>query len=164
VATFRFKGRLVHQGDTALGDLDPFPTFPDCTLDPTDVEEPIRYPLLVGFDARIAATPQTGEAALCRANGIVFSGELTGPSSYAFEADASAAILCEAACAATLRIAVAGDLALDPEGEPQSFDGILVETLTAARGDCAACIPAVEGADPPQAACEARYALSGLLR
>jgi hypothetical protein len=165
VATFRFKGHLVHEGDPILEGLEPDDTLPDCTLDPADPEEPIRYPrLLTPFDARIAATPETGAAALCRANGVVFSGELTGPSSYSFEADASAAILCEAACAASLRIAIAGDVALDPEGQPEAFDGILVEVLTAARGDCTGCLPAVEGADPPKAACAARYALEGRLR
>ena len=165
VATFRFKGPLVQQGDPDLAGLDPVPALLDCTPDPTDSEAPIRYPYLFPpFDARLAVDPDTGAAALCRSNGIVLSGERTGAASYLLEADADSAFPCNSACGATLRVVVAGDVVFSTGGEPEAFKGILVEVLTEARGACDGCLPTVPGSDPPQRACAARYAIAGRLR
>lgn len=164
VATFRLKGPLVYAGDPRLGALDPVlldPTLPDCTPDPFDTTAPIRYPhLLPPFDARLAAEPD-GTAALCRSNDVVYSGEWTGATHYEVEASAAPAVPCTSACAASLRVFVAGDVALDGGGAPAAFHGILVEVLTELRGACDTCLPLAPRADPPQRACAARYALEG---
>jgi hypothetical protein len=168
VATFAFEGTLVHPGDPlapALA-LDPVPTLPDCTPDPSDASAPIKYPqLLPPFDAKLAANPATNAAALCRPTGVVYSGEHTGTSRYAVEADADPAVPCASSvCSATLRVIVVGDVQVDAGGAPQSFTGILVEALSEDRGSCAGCLPPVPGANPPALACAARYALTGSLR
>lgn len=163
VATFRFKGPLVAATDPDVFPVDPASGIPDCTPDPWDETAPVRYPpLLPPFVATLAGDPDAGTAALCRPNGIVYSGLRTGPSSYEVEASAQAAALCEASCAATLKVVVAGEVERDPGGgDPVAFRGLLVEVLTASRGTCDACLPLVPGADPPVRACAGRYSLSG---
>ncbi len=166
VAVFHLKGPIVYAGDPAIAALDPVPAFPDCTPDPFDTAAAIRYPhLLPPFDAKLAADASTPAAALCRSNGIVYSGERTGTSRYSVEADADPAAPCvNSLCAAALRVVVAGDVFVDPGGAPQAFRGILVEVLTEERGACDACLPSVPDANPPVRACAARYALTGTLR
>ena len=166
VATFTFEGSLVHAGDPLVAALDPVPTLPDCTPDPSDATAPIKYPqVLPPFDAKLAADPATNAAALCRSTGVVYSGEHTGTSRYAVEADADPAVPCtNSVCSATLRVIVIGDVAVDAGGTAQSFTGILVEALSEDRGSCAGCLPPVPGANPPALACAARYALTGSLR
>lgn len=162
VATFTFEGSLVHAGDPLVAALDPVPTLPDCTPDPSDASAPIKYPqVLPPFDAKLAADPATNAAALCRSTGVVYSGEHTGTSRYAVEADADPAVPCASSvCSATLRVIVVGDVQVDAGGAPQSFNGILVEVLSEDLGSCAGCLPPVPGA----LACAARYALTGSLR
>jgi hypothetical protein len=169
VAVFRLKGPIVYKGDPEIAGLDPVPGLPDCTPDPFDSDAPIRYPhLLPPFDAKLAADPVTTAAALCRSNGIVYSGERSGASHYAVEADAGPAAPCtnstNSLCAATMRVIMAGDVVLDPGGVPQGFEGILVEVLTQEAGACDACLPPVPDAVPPVLACAARYALTGTPR
>ena len=166
VATFTFEGSLVHAGDPLVAALDPVPTLPDCTPDPSDATAPIKYPqVLPPFDAKLAADPATNAAALCRSTGVVYSGEHTGTSRYAVEADADPAVPCtNSVCSATLRVIVIGDVAVNAGGAAQSFQGILVEALSEDRGSCAGCLPPVPGANPPALACAARYALTGSLR
>lgn len=163
VGTFRFKARLVGRDDPRWSPaLDPVPSYLDCTPDPLDPDAPIRYPIaLAPFDGTLAADGATGAAALCRPNGVVLEGERTGASSYAVEASAESAVLCDAACAAALRVIVAGDVVPDPGGGAASFSGVLVEVLAGARGTCDACLPAVPATSPPERACAARYVLSG---
>jgi hypothetical protein len=165
VATLAFASSLALAGDPALAGLDPVPALPDCTPDPLDPAAAIRYPAsLPAWDASLTADPETGAAALCRANGVVLLGDRSASGRYSVEVDSDSAILCSSACVATLRVVVAGDVALDGGGAPAGFDGILVEVLTAERGACDACLPPVAGADPPARACAARYALHGTLR
>ncbi len=159
VADFRFEGTLVLQGDRRVDALDPS-DYPDCT---PDAAAPIQFPpSLPAFDARLSADPESDGAALCRSNGSVLSGTRSG-ASYTVEADASSAILCNSACAASLRVVVKGDVAVDGGGAPTSFAGILVEELTHEALVCDGCLPAVPGSDPAQLACAARYALTGTL-
>ncbi len=160
VATFRFEGALV----AAVPDDpdDPAEGLLDCTPDPLDPAAPIRYrEALPPFDATLSSDPAGPTAALCRSNGVVLSGERTGPSSYSVETSSDGAVLCSSTCSATLRLVVAGDVVPDPGGGAATFEGILVEVLTEARGACDACLPLVPDADPPERACAARYALSG---
>ncbi len=165
VAVFRLKGPLVAQGDPLVAALDPVPEVPDCTPDPLDPTAPIRYPhLLPPFEARLAADPATGAAALCRSNGIVYSGQRTGAEHSRVEADAEPAVLCSA-CAASLQVVVEGDVVLDAGGTATAFrNAILVEKLTELRGVCDGCLPLVPDAAPAQRACAARYALEGRVR
>lgn len=162
VATFQLQGSLVRAGDPSVAARDPVPSLPDCTPDPGNLAAPIRYPSLLAFDATLSADPAGTDAALCRSNGIVYPGTRTGASSYSVSAQADSAVLCDAACAATLRVVVAGDVALDAAGRPTGFQGILVEVLTASRGACDGCLPPAPGPDP--LACAARYALAGTPR
>ncbi len=160
VAAFHFKGRLVTADDSRIAALDPVPTLPDCTPDPFAAElPPIQYPRHVAFDATLAVDPATSAAALCRPNGAVYSGQETG-TRWAVSAEAEPAVLCKDLCAARLTVVIAGDVTADPSGDPAAFRGILVEVLTASRGDCS-CLPPVPGSDPPALACAGRYALTG---
>jgi len=162
VAVFHLKGPIAYQGDLAA--LDPVPDLPDCTPSPFVSSGP-AYPHLVAFDAKLAADPVTGAAALCRSNGIVYSGARTGGTLYTVEADAGPAAPClNSACAATLRVIVNGTVSVDGGGAPQGFDGILVEALTEEAGACGGCLPPVPDASPPALACAARYQLTGTLR
>ncbi len=162
VAVFRLKGPIMYEGDPRLAGLDPVPDLPDCTPSPF-LASPIEYPhLLPPFEAMLAAAAATGAAALCRPNGIVYTGARTGATHYSVEADASPAAPCaNSACAATLRVVVEGDVTLDTGGAPQGFDGVLVEVLTEEAGACDGCLPPVPGTTPPALACAARYALTG---
>ncbi len=166
VAVFHLKGPLVAAGDPLVAGLDPVPGLPDCTPDPLDPVAAIRYPhLLPPFDAKLAVDPATAAAALCRSNGVVYTGERTGASHYEVEVDASPAAPCpNSACAAALRVIVAGDVAVDAGGAPAGFQGILAEVLTQQAGACDGCLPPVPNASPPALACAARYALTGTLR
>ena len=163
VATLRFEGPLVHAGDPALDGLDPAPEVADC--EPEGVPDPpIDYPdPLPLFDATLSADAATPAAALCRPNGVVLYGERTGPSSYSVETGSEAVILgdCSSSCAATLRLVVRGELVADPLGGPDTFQGVLVEVLRQASGDCGVCLPAIPGTDPVEHACAARYAITG---
>ncbi len=170
VAVFRLKGPIVYRGDASLAALDPdvaaeLENLPDCTPDPF-LPGAIGYPhLLPPFEAKLAADPAGSAAALCRPNGVVYSGARTGATHYAFEADASPAAPCASSvCAATLRVIVAGNVSVDGGGAPQGFDGVLVEVLTQQAGACDGCLPPVPNASPPALACAARYALSGTPR
>ncbi len=161
VAVFHFKGSLVRVGDPRIAGFDPVPAeVPDCTPDPFDPDAPIRYPEHVALDAKLASDPATSAAALCRGNGVVYSGVKTGDAGYDVSAEANPALLCGDVCAADLRVEIAGDVT-GTSGAPAAFDGILVEVLTASRGACGACLPALAGTDPPELTCAARYALTG---
>ncbi len=165
VAVFTFDGSLVPAADPSIAALDPVPALPDCTPNPANTASPILYPRdLPTFDAKLAETPATSAAALCRSNGVVYSGARTGASSYSVSADADPAVLCNATCAAALRVVIAGDVATGAGGEPTGFRGILVEELTASHGGCDGCLPLVPGTDPAERACAARYALAGTPR
>lgn len=165
MAAFHLDGTLASAaqlaGDPTTAALDPVPALPDCT---PDASSPIQYPPALALDATLAQDPAGSGAALCRTNGVVYSGERTGASSYLVSAQADPAVLCSGACAATLEVVIAGDVAVDAGGAPAAFRGILVEVLTASHGACDACLPLVPGVDPPARACAGRYALTGAVR
>lgn len=168
IADFSLVGTLVSKdvlaADPRLETLDPVSDLPDCTPDPADASAPIRYPQpLPSFDARLSTGPDADAAALCRTNGSILSGTHSGPS-YAVEATADSAFVCNSACAASLRVVVKGDLAVDAGGAPTGFSGILVEVLAEQGGTCDACLPTVPGSSPPSRSCAARYALTGTPR
>jgi hypothetical protein len=144
VAAFQFEGTRVPLGDPALADC----------------EAPVTYPAAVAFSGTLSEEAGTGAAALCRSNGTVYSGERTGPSSYRVEASSGGAAPCSA-CAATLRVVVAGDVVPGAGGGPPTFSGSVTEVLTERGGACDGCLPPVPESDPPARACGARYALTG---
>ncbi len=159
VASFRLEGRLALEDelDPATAALVPDVSgFPDCT---PDAAAPIQYPPTVAFDATLATGPGPSAAALCRPNGVVYAGERSDASGYSFSAQADPAVLCGGVCAAAFGVVIAGDVATDAGGAPATFQGILVEVLTASRGACDACIPLVPDTD--QRTCAGRYVLSG---
>lgn len=150
VAFFTFSGDKVPKGDPALDGLDPVPSVPDC---PAEVGHPATLP---PFQATLASDPATQAAALCRPNGVVLYGLRSG-SRFSVETGTGGAVLggCSATCSAALRLVVAGDVVTGPGGEPASFQGALVETMTFVAGDCGTCL---SEAAP---SCAARYTLTG---
>ncbi len=164
VADFGFQGTLVPVADPAydrIRALDPVSYLPDCTPDPSDTSAPIQYEqALPGFDARLAADPETDGAALCRPNGSVLSGTRSG-ASYAVEATADSGFVCSSACGVSLHVYVKGAVAVDGVGAPTAFDGILVEALAEEGGTCDACLPTIPTSSPAARGCAARYALTG---
>jgi hypothetical protein len=158
LADLRLEGTLVLNGDARVDALDPVKDLPDCTPDASAL---IQFKeALPPFDARLSAGPEADAAALCRTNGSIYAGTRSG-ASYAVEAAAEGAVVCNSACAVTLRVVVKGDLAVDADGAPTAFSGALFEVLTEEGGACDACLPVVPASNPPSRACAARYALSG---
>ncbi len=145
IATFSFTIRYVSMGDPALANLDPEPSLPDC--DPA-----LAWPETVAPFRGELAGDGTGAAALCRDQGNVLFGRWSGASVHV-ETSTGGAVLgaCDPTCAASLRLVVSGDLAVDASGAPTAFTGALVEIMDRSAGSCGACaLP-----------CEARYALAG---
>jgi hypothetical protein len=153
VAHFTFTGARIYLGDAALAGLDPVPAIPDCS---TAVGPPPYPDTLPGFDATLAADASTQAAALCRPRGIVLFGQRSG-TRYSVEGSTDGAVLasCSPTCSAELRLIVAGDVAVAPDGTPTGFQGILIEVMSLVAGDCGTCLP------PPANACAARYTLTG---
>jgi hypothetical protein len=157
VATFQFApsatpggpGWRVYAGDPALAGLDPVPDVPDCS---PAVGYPDQLPAFQGTLSNDASA-----AALCRPVGIVLYGQHAGDH-YDVEGITDGAVLasCGSACAATLRLVVAGDLAVAPDGSPTAFQGILVEVMIQdPASDCGTCLP------EPWQACAGRYTILG---
>lgn len=153
IADFFFAGPRIFLGDPALPGLDPVPAVSDCGV---NVGPPPYPPQLEGFRATLSAGPSSQAAALCRPRGGVLFGQRSG-SRYAVETSSAGAVLatCSASCAAALRLVVVGDVLTGAGGEPEAFQGVLVEVMTRVDGDCGTCLP------EPARACAARYALQG---
>jgi hypothetical protein len=142
VGVFAFTGTSPPLAASAA-ELDPDPSLTTCAV-------ALGFPATVAFDGTLAADPVGSAAALCR-SGPVFFGTHTG-ARWDVEAASDGAVLaaCGSTCAGHSRTIVRGDVGPDPSA-PTSFQGALVEQLTASGGDCSGCaLP-----------CAARYALTG---